>query len=127
MEKAQRTVDRDPRLVTSGTRSAMLACVATVFVLAFPAAAQVDLKCSSWRRLSHDQKLQTIDRAIEDLISGSRGRQYTSINRTQTRRCLENNRNPMVDDFDELCSRGRGADLQALNRTFRSYVWSCAR
>jgi hypothetical protein len=33
----------------------------------------------------------------------------------------------MVDDFDELCGRGTGADLQVLDRTFRSYVWSCAR
>jgi hypothetical protein len=105
-------------------RSAMLVCVAMVFVRALPAAAQVHLECSSWSRLSQDQKLQTIDRAIEDLISGSRGREYTSINRTQTRRCLESHRNQMVDDFDELCVRG---DRQALNRTFRSYVWSCVR
>ena len=105
----------------------MLGCVAMVLVLAFPAAAQVHLECSSWRRLSQDQKLQTIDRAIEGLISGSRGREYTSINRTQTGRCLESHRNRMVDDFDEICSRGTRADLEALNRTFRSYVWSCAR
>jgi hypothetical protein len=111
--------------VTSGTRGAMLVCVA--MMLAFPSAAQVPLECSSWRRLSEDQKLQTLDRTIEDLISGSRGREYTSINRNQTRRCLESHRSQMVDDFDELCSRGTRADLQALNRTFRSYVWSCAQ
>jgi hypothetical protein len=102
-------------------------CVAVAFALAFPAAAQVHLECSSWRRLSEDQKLQTIDRTIEDLVSGSRGREYTSINRTETRRCLESYRNRMIDDFDELCSPGTRADLQALDRTFRSYVWSCAR
>jgi len=113
--------------VTSGTRSATSVCVALALALAFPAAAQVHLECSSWRRLSQDQKLQTIDRTIEDLISGSRGREYTSINRTETGRCLESHRNRMVDDFDELCSRGTRADLQALDRTFRSYVWSCAR
>jgi hypothetical protein len=33
----------------------------------------------------------------------------------------------MIDDFDEVCGEGMGADLQALNRTFRSYVWSCVR
>jgi hypothetical protein len=98
-----------------------------VLVLALPAAAQVHLKCGSWRRLSQDQKLQAIDGTIADLISGSRGREYTSINRTETGRCLESHRNRMVDDFDELCSGGTRADLQALDRTFRSYVWSCAR
>jgi hypothetical protein len=111
--------------VTSRTRSAMLVCVA--MVLAFPAAAQVHLECSSWRRLAEDQKLQMLDRSIDDLVSGSRGREYTSINRTQTRRCLENHRYNMIDDFDELCSQGTRADLGALNRTFRSYVWSCAQ
>jgi hypothetical protein len=113
--------------VASGTRSATSVCVALALAFAFPAAAQVNLECSSWRRLSQDQKLQTIDRTIEDLISSSRGREYTSINRTETGRCLENHRNQMVDDFDELCSRGMRADSQALNKTFRSYVWSCAR
>jgi hypothetical protein len=113
--------------VTSATRSATSVCVALVLTLAFPAAAQVHLECGSWRRLSQDQKLQAIDRTINDLISGSLGREYTSINRTETGRCLKNYRYQMVDDFDELCDRGTRADLQALNRTFRSYVWSCAR
>jgi hypothetical protein len=122
-----RAADRDPRPVTSGKRRSMLVCAAIALLLAFPAAAQVHLECSSWRRLSEDQKLQAIDRAIEDLISGSRGREYTSINRTQTRRCLESYRNRMLDDFDELCSRGMRTELDALDNTFRSYVWSCVR
>jgi hypothetical protein len=113
--------------MTSRRGSSMLVCVAIAFLLALPAAARVQLECSSWKRLSEDQKLQTIDRAIEDLISGSQGRGYTSINRTQTRRCLESCRNQMADDFDELCSRGMRTNLQALNNTFRSYVWSCVR
>jgi hypothetical protein len=123
----QRAADCDARLVTSGKGSSMLVCVAIALLLAFPAAARVHLECGSWKRLSEDQKLQTIDRAIEDLISGSRGREYTSINRTQTRRCLESYRNQMADDFDELCSQGMRTNLQALNNTFRSYVWSCVR
>jgi hypothetical protein len=102
-------------------------CVAVAFALPFTAAAQVHFECRSWTRLSQDQKLQTIERAIEDLVSGSRGREYTSINRTQTGRCLERHRYQMIDDFDEICSRGMGADLGALDKTFRSYVWSCAQ
>lgn len=108
-------------------RSATWVGVALAFAVALPAAAQLNLECSSWRRLSQEQKLQTIDRTIDDLISGSRGREYASINRTRTRRCLESYRLQMLDDFDELCSQGVRADLQALNKTFRSYVWSCAQ
>ena len=106
---------------------AMLVCVALVLGLAPPAAAAVQLKCGSWSRLSADQKLATIDRAIEDLISGSRGREYTSVNRIQTGRCLENHRSQIVDDFNELCSRGMRTGLDSLNETFRFYVWSCAQ
>jgi hypothetical protein len=108
-------------------RSAVALCAAMVPMLAVPAAAQVHLDCSSWKRMSEDRKLQTVERAIEDLVSSSRGREYTSINRTQTRRCLESRRDQMITDFDELCGRTGRADLQALNRTFRSYVWSCAQ
>jgi hypothetical protein len=100
--------------------------LASSILLASPAAA-VDFECSGWTRLSEDQKVQAIGRAIQDVVSSSKGRQYTSINRTQTRRCLERQVYPMLDDFDELCSRGMRADMQALNTTFRSYVWSCAR
>lgn len=123
----KRALDRDRRLVTRGARSTMLVCVAMQLGLASPAAAAVQLQCSSWRRLSEDQKFATIDQAIDDLISGWRGREYTSINRTQTGRCLESHRGHMVDDFDELCSRGMRTGLGALNETFRSYVWSCAQ
>jgi hypothetical protein len=49
------------------------------------------------------------------------------IYRTQTGRRLERHRYKMVDDFDETCSRGMGTDLGAFNKTFRSYVWSCAQ
>jgi hypothetical protein len=101
--------------------------VAVTLALALPAAAQAQLECPSWTRLSQDQKTQTIEGAIEELVSGSRGREYTSINRIQTRRCLESHRYRMIDDFDEICSRTTRADLQTLNRTFRSYVWSCAQ
>lgn len=118
---------RQRRLAIGAKRSATTLSVSIALVLALPAAAQVHVECNSWRRLSEDQKLQTIDRTIEDLVSGSRGREYTSINRTQTQRCLERHRNQMADDFDELCSQGTRAGRADLDRVFRSYVWSCAR
>lgn len=127
LARAQITAQRavEPRPMARGTRAATLACV--VVVLALPAAAQVPIKCGAWNRLSEDQKFQAIDRTIEDLVSGSRGREYTSINRTQTRRCLESYRGEMVDDFNELCSRGMQTGHDDLNKTFRMYVWSCAQ
>jgi hypothetical protein len=58
----------------------------------FTPAAQVQLECGSWTRLSQDQKLQTIEHAIADPVSGFLGREYTSINRTWTGRCLKSHR-----------------------------------
>ncbi len=99
-----------------------------MFALAFSSpAVALDFECRVWTRLSHDQKLETLDRTIEDVLSSSRGRAYHSINRTQTQRCLESNRDRMIDDFDDICSRGMRASMNALNETFISYVWSCAQ
>jgi hypothetical protein len=114
--------------MSAAARIAAALWLAPVLALAFsfPAAA-LDFECRSWTRLSYDEKLETLDRTIEDVLSSSRGRAYRSINRTQTQRCLESNRDRMIDDFDDTCSRGMRASMNALNETFISYVWSCAQ
>lgn len=106
---------------------ALWIALACSVLLALPAYAQVRLGCGSWKNLHLDGKLQTLDRMIEDALSSSAARRYTSLNRTRTRRCLEDLRGGMVDDFDEACSRGMQADMQVLNRIFKNYIWSCAQ
>jgi len=32
-----------------------------------------------------------------------------------------------IEDFDDICSRRMGTYLGALNKTVRSYAWSCAQ
>ncbi len=97
-------------------------------LLAYPADARsIDMRCSSWTKLTEDQKLQTIDGLIEDAISSSADRKFDSFTfkRARISRCLEHYRPQLVDDFDELCAQRMRADLQAMNRTFRTYTWSC--
>jgi hypothetical protein len=114
--------------MSAATRIAAVLWLVPVFGFAFPCpAAALDFECRWWTRLSYDEKLETLDRTIEDVLSSSRGRAYRSINRTQTERCLESNRDRMIDDFDDICSRGMRASMNALNETFVSYVWSCAQ
>jgi hypothetical protein len=114
--------------MSAATRIAPVLWLVPVFGFAFscPAAA-LDFECRGWTRLSYDEKLATLDRTIEDVLSSSRGRAYRSINRTRTQRCLESNRDRIIDDFDDTCSRGMRASMNALNETFISYVWSCAQ
>ena len=33
----------------------------------------------------------------------------------------------IVDEFDYLCAQGHRVSLDALNRTFKDYAWSCVR
>ena len=97
-------------------------------LLAYPADARsTEMRCRSWTRLAGDQKLQTIDRSIEGAIRSSAARQYVSLNPTRIKRCLEPYRQQVVDDFNELCAQRMRADLQAMNRRFRTYTSSCAQ
>lgn len=82
--------------------------------------------CREWLRLDDAQKMATIDGMIGDLL-GSRGvvRQY-DVHRGAIGRCLSENANPMSYEFDDVCSDSRSADMQAIQRVFKNYVWSCS-
>lgn len=82
--------------------------------------------CRDWLRLDDAQKMATIDGMIGDLV-GSRGavRQY-EVHRGAIGRCLSENASPMSYDFDDVCSDSRSADMQAIQRVFKNYVWSCS-
>ncbi|HVN40139.1 MAG TPA: hypothetical protein VMW19_18405 [Myxococcota bacterium] len=84
-----------------------------------------DLRCSTWNRLTDDQKFEAVDGLIGDAFRSAPSQRYPYLNRTRIQRCLEPYRAQLVDDFEELCARGQRADLQAMNRTLRNYTWSC--
>jgi hypothetical protein len=91
---------------------------------ASPASAAT-IGCREWMGLDDPQKMQTIDGMIGDLV-GSRGqvRQY-EVHRGALGRCLAENAEQMSYDFDDVCSDSRSADMQAIQRVFKNYVWSC--
>jgi len=82
--------------------------------------------CREWLRLDDDQKMATIDGMIGELL-GSRGkvRQY-DVHRGAIGRCLSENAYQMSYEFDDVCSDSRSADMQAIQRVFKNYVWSCS-
>ena len=69
--------------------------------------------------------MATIDGMIGELV-GSSGkiRQY-DVHRGAIGRCLSDNAVQMSYDIDDVCSDSRTADMQAIQRVFKNYVWSC--
>ena len=90
--------------------------------LAAPAQATT---CRSWARMGPAEKSASIDRMISSAIGGSGGRQY-SVDRGAVGRCLESKARSIEYDFDGACADSRSAGMQALNRIFKDYIWSCA-
>lgn len=106
-------------------RIAFAGGLALGLVAAANLAAATTIGCPQWLRLDDSQKMATIDGMIGDLVS-SRGkiRQY-EVHRGAIGRCLAENASQMSYDIDDVCSDSRSADMQAVQRVFKNYVWSC--
>ena len=100
----------------------LLAWTSLVVLLWAPGASATS--CRDWGRLSPDQKPMTIDRMIQDAISGQAGRSY-QVNRNAIARCLQRYSRDIEIDFDDACSSNRTSGSQALNNIFKRYIWSC--
>ena len=105
-------------------RSAIVLGVGLLVVFASTPASAI--KCSEWTRLAPYQKANTIDDMIRDAISGQGGRQY-QVRRGGIERCLYSKALDIEYDFDDTCADSRTASMQALNRLFKDYIWSCVR
>ena len=86
-----------------------------------PAAA---IDCRTWGRLDPGQKEAAVYDLIETTVSGSRGRQY-QVNRGAIERCLQRNARNIAYNFDDTCADPGRAGMQALNRVFKDYIWTC--
>jgi len=98
------------------------AALPLALVLVATHAAAMD--CRSWGRIPPDQKQDAVYDLIQTAVSGSRGRQY-QVNRGAIERCLQRNARNIANDFDDACANPRSAGMQALNRLFKNYVWTC--
>ncbi|MCH7643623.1 MAG: hypothetical protein IH974_02220 [Myxococcales bacterium] len=92
-----------------------------LILFATPAAA---IGCQEWKRLGPGQKEPAVYDLIETAVSGSRGRQY-QVNRGAIERCLRRNARNIAYEFDDICADSRRASMQALNKLFKNYIWTC--
>ncbi len=93
-------------------------------VLIFFAAPAAAINCQAWEHLGPGQKEAAVYDLIETTVSGSGGRQY-HVNRGAIERCLRRNARNIVYDFDDICADSRRAGMQALNKLFKNYIWTC--
>lgn len=93
-----------------------------MFLLASPVQA---ISCEQWDRMGAGQKSATIDHMIQSTVSGSGGREY-HVDRGAVGRCLQGYARSIEHDFDSACADARTAGMQALNRIFKDYIWTCA-
>jgi hypothetical protein len=98
-----------------------LVLLATLFA-AIPSHA---ISCRQWDRMGPDQKAASIDRMIDNAVAGSGGRQY-QINRGAVARCMNGYAQAIQYNFDDACADSRSAGMQALNKIFKEYIWTCA-
>ncbi len=82
------------------------------------------IRCSDWTRLNNYQRHDTLQQLFRDAPNHSslRGRSFSG---TRLELCLSRMERWIEADFDEACSRGRAANMQALNDIMRHYIVSC--
>jgi hypothetical protein len=111
------TLDRPPSIAIP------LLLGLVVLALASPAGAT---RCPAWVNMSPDEKSATIASMIDRAVAGSGGRNR-QIDRAAVGRCMEDQSQEIEFAFDNACSDSRSAGMQALNRTFKDFIWSCVR
>lgn len=82
------------------------------------------LRCSEWERLSYEAKRDVLYRMTEDALRGARTQKYR-VNRMQVARCIQDQADAIIDQFDYTCALGQRASLNALDRQFKDWAWSC--
>lgn len=107
-----------------GRRRVLATALALVVSAWIPVAASADT-CRSWTRLSPPQKNRSIAERIDEAVHGPTFQQYSSLDKRRMQECLWDHAPTIYAVFDAQCVEGLRKDLQALNRTFRRYAWSC--
>ena len=96
-----------------------------LLVTLFAAIPSHAISCRQWDRMGPDQKAASIDRMIDNAVAGSGGRQY-QVDRGAVGRCMDGYAQSISYDFDGACADSRSAGMQALNKIFKDYIWTCA-
>ena len=85
------------------------------------------VECPEWRRLAADQKSDSLDAMIEGHLTSNVGKKFTSENPVLMRRCLQDFKQDLIDQFDNACTVTRGTPMDAIDEIFDRYFLSCVQ
>ena len=105
-------------------REMRILLLAMVLSLTFAAPASAWFKCKTWEKMDDEAKETMLEEKTEAALEGNVAKQY-QINRVNVRKCMRERIPDMRDQFDGICAEGKRASLQALNREFERYLFSC--
>ena len=97
-----------------------------IAVLGWSSAANA-LDCAGWKRLTLEQQTAKVNSMIDGHLNSNVGRRYTSENIPRMRRCLNEFRDDIREDFDGACAQGHSAAKNALDQIFDTYFLSCVQ
>ena len=107
-------------------KSTPLRCAALLLLTLSLAHSAGAIRCQQWDRMGPAQKQATIQGLINGLSRNNSVRQ-TNVNLVTLTRCLEGYAYRIQDEFDGACAQGMSAGLDVLDRTFKTWAWSCIR
>jgi hypothetical protein len=85
------------------------------------------VECREWRRLSGGEKSDSLDAMIEGHLTSNVGKKFTSENPVLMRRCLQDFKQDLIDQFDGVCADERGTPKDAIDEIFDRYFLSCVQ
>jgi len=98
-------------------------CLTLSLAMAGPAQA---LRCKEWVDLDAAGRTETLEAAIDEVLSSNRARKWTSINMGRIRECLMRRQRAIGIDFDDACARGKSVSMGVLDEILMGYVRTCA-
>jgi hypothetical protein len=85
------------------------------------------LECPDWRRLDAAEKSAQLDGMVDGHLGSNVGKKFTSENPVFMRRCLEDFKQDLIDQFDGACQDERGTPKDAIDQIFDRYFLSCVQ
>ena len=91
------------------------------------AASSYMVPCDGWVEFSPEERDQAFQEGIRNLLDSPEADKWTSLNKTRIEKCLLRTQVPIEDDFDDACSKGVQAPMDALDRILLEHAFACIR
>jgi hypothetical protein len=95
-----------------------------LITLSLPAHA---VRCNEWLGLAPNDRDSKVKDLVHDLMNSPRAAQWTSINKSRIEQCLIQRTSEIEIDFQDACSQGSQAPVDALDEILLKHARTCAQ